>query len=120
MSRVNTAALSDAHLVEVAEIFAMLSEPSRLKLLRALMQRTMTVTELMKATQMRQGNVSKHLSVLLRGGFVTRVQQGNFAQYHLIDPTVKAICNLMCGRIEKRAKRKIRELRLDIPTKAGS
>jgi DNA-binding transcriptional ArsR family regulator len=88
----------------------MLAEPSRLKLLRELMHGSMTVSELMEATDMRQGNVSKHLSVLLGGGFVERAQEGNFARYVLCDPTVKTLCNLMCTRVEEHARKRLRAL----------
>jgi hypothetical protein len=70
----------------------MLAESSRLKLLRELMHESMTVSELMEATGMQQGNVSKHLSVLLSGGFVERVQEGNFARYVLYNGTCEARC----------------------------
>ena len=70
----------------------------------------MTVTELMEATQMKQGNVSKHLSLLLAARFVTRVQEGNFARYVLSDRTVYELCSLMCGRIESDVKRRARAL----------
>ena len=102
--------LSDAHIEEVATLFSILSEPSRLKLLRALMERAMTVTELMEATDMKQGNVSKHMSLLLAARFVTRIQEGNFARYVLSDPTIYQLCTLMCGRIEQDVKRRARVL----------
>jgi DNA-binding transcriptional ArsR family regulator len=103
--------LSDAQLAEVARIFGTLSEPSRLKLLRALMLESLTVSELIEATGMRQGNVSKHLSVLLHAGFVERIPEGNFARYALADPTVINLCGLMCSRVEERARKKLLALR---------
>lgn len=102
--------ISDAQLIEVARVFGMLAEPSRLKILRALMQRPMTVSELIDITAMRQGNVSKHLAVLLSGGFLERVQEGNFARYALTDPTVRTLCDLMCSRVEDHARRRLRAL----------
>lgn len=102
--------LSDAQLSEVARVFGMLAEPSRLKLLRALMRRPMTVTELMDAADMRQGNVSKHLSILLGGGFVQREREGSFARYALSDPTVTELCRLMCERVEDHARKRLKAL----------
>lgn len=102
--------LSDAHLEEIARLFGMLAESSRLKLLRALLERPMTVSELIDATGMRQGNVSKHLSTLLLGGFVARVREGNFARYTIADPTVASLCMLMCSRVESHARKRAREL----------
>jgi DNA-binding transcriptional ArsR family regulator len=102
--------LTDSHLEEVARLFGMLAERSRLKLLRALLERPMTVSELIEATGMRQGNVSKHLSTLLLGGFVGREREGNFARYTIIDPTVASLCELMCSRIEAQARHRVKQL----------
>jgi DNA-binding transcriptional ArsR family regulator len=102
--------ISDAQILEVAKVFGVLAEPSRLKLLRALMKDSMTVSELVEVTQMQQGNVSKHLSVLLSVGFVGREQEGNFARYVLADPTVRTLCDLMCTRIEEHARKRLKAL----------
>jgi DNA-binding transcriptional ArsR family regulator len=102
--------LTDAHLEEVARLFGMLAESSRLKLLRALLDRPMTVSELIEATGMRQGNVSKHLGTLLLGGFVGREREGNFARYTIADPTVASLCMLMCSRIESQARKRVKQL----------
>lgn len=101
--------LTDAHLEEVARLFGMLAESSRLRLLRALLERPMTVSELIEATDMKQGNVSKHLSTLLLGGFVGRTREGNFVRYGIVDPTVASLCMLMCSRIESQARRRVKQ-----------
>jgi len=102
--------MSDAQIEETARLFGILSDPSRLKLLRALMAESLTVSELMEATQMKQGNVSKHLGVLLTARFVTREREGNFARYTLSDPRLHKLCALMCMRIEDDAQQRIKEL----------
>lgn len=102
--------ISDSHIEEIARLFSILAEPSRLKLLRALMEDSMTVSELVDATGMQQGNVSKHLGLLLTAGFVERRSEGNFARYSLEDPTVTELCKLMCGRVEDHARRRLRKL----------
>ena len=102
--------LSDSQLIEIARIFGALAEPSRLRLLRALMERPMTVSGLIEETGMKQGNVSKHLSVLLSASFVERVSEGNFARYLLVDETVIALCEMMCARVEHRARERLRAL----------
>lgn len=109
-SRSKKVNLTDAHLEEVARLFGMLAESSRLKLLRALLDRPMTVSELIEATGMRQGNVSKHLGTLLLGGFVAREREGNFARYAISDPTVASLCMLMCSRIEAQARHRVKQL----------
>lgn len=102
--------MSDAQVEEASRLFAILSEPSRLKLLRALMERALTVTELMEVTGMKQGNVSKHLGVLLTARFVKREREGNFARYEVADPRVFDLCHLMCARIEDDVKRRVAAL----------
>lgn len=97
--------MSDARLEEAARLFGILSEPSRLKLLRALMEGEKTVSELMEATEMKQGNVSKHLGVLLGARFVGREREGNFARYAIADPRLVDLCELMCCRIDEDARR---------------
>jgi DNA-binding transcriptional ArsR family regulator len=101
--------LSDAHLEEIARLFAMLAESSRLKLLRALLEKPMTVSELVEATDLKQGNVSKQLSILLSGGFVGREREGNFARYTINDPTIASLCTLMCSRIETHARERAKQ-----------
>lgn len=96
--------MSDAQVEEVAKLFSILAEPSRLKLLRALMTKAMTVTDLIAATGMKQGNVSKHLGVLLDVRFVAKEKEGNFARYSIIDPKLFTLCELMCGRVEEDAR----------------
>lgn len=103
--------LTDSHIEEIAHLFGVLAEPSRLKILRLLMEDAATVTEIIDATGMKQGNVSKHLSVLLSARFVAREQSGNFARYSIADPKLKALCTLMCGRVENDAHRRVRALR---------
>ncbi len=103
--------MSDNQVDEAARLFAILSEPSRLRLLRTLMGGTRTVSELIEETGMKQGNVSKHLGVLLDARFVAKEKDGNFALYSIADPNLFALCKLMCGRIEEDAKRRLKELR---------
>jgi DNA-binding transcriptional ArsR family regulator len=104
------AKLTDARLNEIARLFSVLAESSRLKLLRALLIQPMTVSELIEQTQMKQGNVSKHLGTLMLGGFVARVREGNFARYTICDPTVGELCALMCDRVEFQARKRVRDL----------
>lgn len=102
--------MSDAQIDEVARLFGILSESSRLKILRALMQGPLTVSELIDETGLKQGNVSKHLGVLLHARFVAREREGNFARYTLADQRLSQLCDLMCMRIEDDARQRVKEL----------
>jgi DNA-binding transcriptional ArsR family regulator len=107
----STPDLTDSHIEEIARLFAVLAEPSRLRILRALMGGPLTVSELINDSGMKQGNVSKHLSVLLGARFVSREQSGNFARYSIADPKLKALCTLMCGRVEEDARCRVQAFR---------
>jgi DNA-binding transcriptional ArsR family regulator len=64
----------------------------------------MTVGELVDATELGQGNVSKHLQLLHSLGFVRRRKEGLFVYYALADKSVFRLCDIMCDRIEAETK----------------
>src|SRR5215210_5330801 len=94
--------LSEGALEKIAERFKVLSEPTRLRLLYALMDGEKTVSELVRETGGLQANVSKHLGVLLDAGVVGRRKQGLNAYYRIADETVYELCDLVCGSIYDR------------------
>ncbi len=96
--------LSPGQLAPVARLFGVLSEPSRLALLQALHGGPRTVSELMAACQMKQANVSKHLGVLHDHQLVKRKREGVSVRYEIADPMIFALCNLVCGKMERDAK----------------
>jgi len=96
--------ISDALLIESARQFAVLSEPSRLLLIRELMAGERTVTELVNASGLKQGNVSKHLAILQQNRFVTSRREGNYVRYAIGDARLFELCDLMCQRIQHDAK----------------
>ncbi len=104
MSTPKTSSLSAAQLEAVARLFGVLSEPSRLLLLQALHGGPRTVSELVEACGMKQANVSKHLGVLHDHNLVKRRRSGTSVQYEIADPMIFALCNLVCGKLEKDVK----------------
>ena len=104
--------LSDAQIMEASRLFSMLAEPVRLKLLRALMEMDLTVSELVEATGCKQANVSKHLSLLLASGLVERTKEGTSTRYSITDPYLKEICSLVCGRTENHARTRLQLLNI--------
>ena len=93
----------------VAERFKALAEAARLQILNALRGGEMTVGELVDATELGQGNVSKHLQLLHSLGFVRRRKEGLFVYYALADKSVFRLCDIMCDRIaaETKTRRKL-------------
>lgn len=102
--------LSDAMLERVAGQFRALSEPSRLRLMSLLFDAERSVGELAEASGLGLANVSKHLAVLHAAGFVRRRKEGVRALYGLADERTRALCDLMCRRVEEQARAEARAL----------
>ncbi|MGZ5039080.1 MAG: ArsR/SmtB family transcription factor [Usitatibacter sp.] len=85
----------------IAQRFRVLSEPVRIKLLDRLREGEASVQELTAATSTTQQNVSKHLGVLLQAGIVARRKVGNFAYYSIADEGVFALCEHVCGTLQR-------------------
>ncbi len=88
--------LPAALLGQLAERFKALAEPNRLAILSTLHGGELSVGELVTETGLGQANVSKHLDVLRRYGFVDRRKDGLNAFYRVSDREVFRICDVMC------------------------
>ncbi|MBK7977490.1 MAG: winged helix-turn-helix transcriptional regulator [Deltaproteobacteria bacterium] len=91
----------------MSERFQALGAPSRLALLSSLMERERTVQELVEATGLTQTNVSRHLAVLRQAGLVTRRARGNQALYSIGDPSIEALCHLVCDSLADRLNERL-------------
>lgn len=87
---------SDEEIEHLASKFKILSEPSRLKILRSLFSGEKCVSEIIEITGLLQANVSKQLKILQKHGIVDSRAQGLQRYYQLIDFTVLSICNVLC------------------------
>jgi len=58
----------------------------------------------MEACGMKQANVSKHLGLLHSHRLVERKREGASIRYQITDPMVFALCELVCGKMERDAK----------------
>jgi DNA-binding transcriptional ArsR family regulator len=96
--------LTDPVVELVAERFKVMGEPNRIRLLDRLRSGEATVQELADALDTTQQNVSKHLGVLLRAGILGRRKDGLFSYYRIIDDSVFAICEVVCGSLLKDAE----------------
>ena len=91
-------------LERVARRFKLLSEPVRLDLLnQRQVHGEMSVQELVEATGHMQANVSKHLGLMAREGLLARRKEGLNVYYGIADPTLSALCTLVCGQIRQEA-----------------
>jgi len=90
------------HMEAAARRFKLLSEPVRLELLNQMQRHgEMAVNELVEATGYRQANVSKHLGLLADENLVARRKEGLYVYYRISDPTLSALCMLVCGRLRE-------------------
>jgi len=96
-----SAPLSDEALELVARRFAVLAEPMRLRLLRALFAGEQPVHALVELTGGTQANVSRHLQTLTDAHLLKRRKDGLEVFYAIGDPTIFKLCDLVCGSLEK-------------------
>lgn len=95
----------------IADRLKALSDPTRLKILHALEQGELTVSEILEVVGGSQANVSKHLSRMRLAGIVASRRSGTSVYYSVTDPTAFAICRTVCDSLEQHADDERRALR---------
>jgi len=105
--------LTNPMIEEVSGLFIALSEKSRLKVLRTLLDAKEPLSQgaVAKASGLKQANASKHLAYLVRAGLAKREPEGNTVYFSLEMPLVGDICNLVCGHVSERARTTYKSLR---------
>ena len=91
--------LPEQAIERVASYFQALAEPTRLRILNLLREAEHNVGELAEACGYTAANTSRHLAVLMQQGFVKREGRGTSVYYQIADPTIYALCDLVCDRI---------------------
>src|SRR4051794_35402591 len=99
--------IPDEFLDLMAEKFRMLSDATRLAILRALMRGERNVTQVVEETGRNQANVSKHLKMLAEAGLLGRRKEGLQVFYKLNDPLVERLCRLVCETIVQEARQDV-------------
>lgn len=94
----------DEALYMIAEFFAALADPMRIKIVHALMGGDKNVNTLVKITQGLQPNVSRHLRKLTLAGVLNHRKRGTRVIYSVGDPSIYDLCEQVCGSLEKRLK----------------
>lgn len=102
--------LGEEQLSAVAELFGVLSEPSRLRILQMLQNGPATVSEVVQGLRMKQANASKQLGILYQAGVVGREKEGLSVRYSIRMPLVFDLCSLVCGRLKEEAEAKAKVL----------
>ena len=92
-------------LAAIAAYFQALAEPTRLQVLNLLRERERSVGEIADLCGCSSANISRHLALLTQHGLVQRESRGNSAIYSIADPSVYALCDLVCGSIARKIER---------------
>ena len=98
-------AVPESLIDDAARRFALLSDPTRLRILAVLLEREpLTVGELSDSLGISTPNVSQHLARLSAGRLVSREKQGRAVHYRTTDPNLRPLCELMCASLVGEAR----------------
>lgn len=91
-------------------MFAVLSEPTRLRILQLLQDGPATVSEIVETLGLKQANVSKQLGILYDAGVLSREREGNHVRYAIRMPLVFDLCELVCNGLRLEAEARLMAL----------
>ena len=92
-------------LEEAARRFALLGDPTRLRLLSLLhAEGELTTGALADRAGLAMTNVSQHLARLMAAGLVSKRRVGIHAHYRIADDTLGELCELVCSSLRSRAR----------------
>ena len=80
-----------------AELFGLLSAPTRLRIVCKLREGEKNVGELLELVGVSQPNISQHLGMLYRGGVVGRRRSGSQVYYRIESELVLLLCDAVCA-----------------------
>jgi ArsR family transcriptional regulator len=92
-------------LEQAAHRFALLGDPTRLRILHVLMEEgELAVGAIAAEASTSRFNASAHLTRLLEAGLVARRREGTSVYYRTDDEKLPAICEWMCDSLRTRAR----------------
>jgi DNA-binding transcriptional ArsR family regulator len=94
------AVVPDSFLEDVARRFALLGDPTRLKIVSVLHEGgEASVGEIAESASTSAANASQHLQRLAVGGIVERRRDGQVVYYRIVDQTIEQLCAIVCGSV---------------------
>lgn len=100
------AVVPDSFLEDVARRFALLGDPTRLRIVSVLHEGgEATVGEIADAAGTSAANASQHLQRLAAGGIVGRRRDGQAVCYRITDETIEQLCEIVCGSVARGQRR---------------
>lgn len=101
---------NDDLFLKISGIYKVLADPTRLKILFNLKDSPRAVKDLMKILNIKQANLSKHLSILKNAGIVKSKRDKNNVYYSFSDLPLTSICDLICDYIKEKVKQEEKAL----------
>jgi DNA-binding transcriptional ArsR family regulator len=96
----NKAKMTDDEIDLIANKFKVLSEVSRMKIIRSLVVGEKCVSDIISDTGLLQANVSKQLKLMLLNGVLLMRKSGLQRYYSIADQAIIKVCLAMCNREE--------------------
>jgi DNA-binding transcriptional ArsR family regulator len=97
--------MEDWEIEEAARRFSLLGDPTRLRILRTLMDHgEAPVHEIARLAGASRFNASAHLNRLALAGLVARRRQASTVYYRVGSRELPAICEAMCASIRERVR----------------
>ncbi len=93
--------LGEDRLFELAELFRVFGDSTRIKILCALFDQERNVTEICEAVGMSQSAISHQLRLLKQADLVCARREGKMMVYSLADDHVKTIINMAKEHLEE-------------------
>ena len=85
----------DEHLYDLAELFSIFGDTTRIKILYVLLESEMCVCDIAESLSMTQSAISHQLKILKKSKLVGNRREGKMIIYYLADDHVREILN--CG-----------------------
>jgi DNA-binding transcriptional ArsR family regulator len=83
----------------VSRYFALLSDPTRLRILHAVCGGERSVTDIVSMTGGTQTNISRHLNQMHERGALARRKDGSHVYYRVADEALVVMCREVCQRV---------------------
>ena len=83
----------------VSGYFALLAEPTRLKILNAICDGERSVSEIVERTGASQTNVSRNLNLMFGRGVLARRREGALTYYAVADENMINLCRAACVQV---------------------
>ena len=99
----NIAGIADQHLIEMSEIFRLLGDPSRLRILLCCHDGAKPVGRIAQELSLPQPLVSRHLRLLRGSRMVARERDGKQMFYRAADGQVRSILKSIVTNLNERS-----------------